>query len=550
MMSQSRIVSHDIQSAYHTIQEAIDDSNPGDTIYVHSGQYFESLLIKTDNITILPVTGKVIITSAQKEFYEKKINWELIEKKSHLNKRKKYKIYRAKYELPAKTIDYQFVSSENDELYWRYKNMESFTEQYVVQKKIKGCYFDGNYVYISTESNPNKEALYIANDRVIRVHGVGKFTIDGGENHDIIIKNGGRHGISISNSTGDDIKIKNLEIINCHIGVAVYYQEKGNVLIENNKMTQNLEELPWNHQKQGLIGSKNFYEKYPSKRKLKKEIEKGVNYMNTNGVAVIEGNKGTTTINANEISGYFNGVFSTCSNTNISNNVLSKIGDDAIEIEGYVSNNKIFNNKVYDSFVCISLVPIKEGPVYIFNNIFINNSKEKAWNYDFQEGKKTKKLPKPIKFYSLGKDNPSSDVHFYNNYIYSEDIVLNIGHYEIKENDPFNSSFYNNLFVSKDRLSTILSYRNVDFEGNVFIRFHKKNISKTDLIHKLNKNKNPLINYGSKNIDPVKPKFSNETIQHLQKIYTPAQIPLSMPYSKELNKLVYPGTVEINKSSQ
>ena len=56
----------------------------------------------------------------------------------------------------------------------------------------------------------------------------------------------------------------------------------------------------------------------------------------------------------------------------IHNNLVHRIVDDAIEIDGAVSNTRVWRNKCVNSRMGISLAPVFGGPCYVFRNEFMN----------------------------------------------------------------------------------------------------------------------------------------------------------------------------------
>ena len=50
-------VKQDGTGDYTVIQTAIDAANPGDTVLVYPGRYFENLTIGTDNLTLMSLEG-------------------------------------------------------------------------------------------------------------------------------------------------------------------------------------------------------------------------------------------------------------------------------------------------------------------------------------------------------------------------------------------------------------------------------------------------------------------------------------------------------------
>ena len=56
----------------------------------------------------------------------------------------------------------------------------------------------------------------------------------------------------------------------------------------------------------------------------------------------------------------------------IHNNNITRIVDDMIEVDGMVSNSRIYNNQGYNARAGVSVAPVFGGPVYIFRNVFYN----------------------------------------------------------------------------------------------------------------------------------------------------------------------------------
>jgi|GEM_PF-6297528 len=56
----------------------------------------------------------------------------------------------------------------------------------------------------------------------------------------------------------------------------------------------------------------------------------------------------------------------------IHHNDLNRIVDDLIEVDGTISNTRVYNNRGYNGRVGVSLAPVFGGPAYVFRNEFYN----------------------------------------------------------------------------------------------------------------------------------------------------------------------------------
>ena len=56
----------------------------------------------------------------------------------------------------------------------------------------------------------------------------------------------------------------------------------------------------------------------------------------------------------------------------VHNNDITKVVDDAIEVDGSVSNSAVYLNRCFNARMGVSVAPILGGPCYVFRNIFYN----------------------------------------------------------------------------------------------------------------------------------------------------------------------------------
>ena len=64
--------------------------------------------------------------------------------------------------------------------------------------------------------------------------------------------------------------------------------------------------------------------------------------------------------------------YQTSYSIDIHNNEIQNIVDDIIEVDGAISNSRIYLNRGFNGRAGVSLAPIFGGPVYVFRNVFFN----------------------------------------------------------------------------------------------------------------------------------------------------------------------------------
>jgi len=64
--------------------------------------------------------------------------------------------------------------------------------------------------------------------------------------------------------------------------------------------------------------------------------------------------------------------YETSYSLDIHNNDIQNIVDDLIEVDGMISNSRVYENRCYNGRAGVSLAPIFGGPAYVFRNIFYN----------------------------------------------------------------------------------------------------------------------------------------------------------------------------------
>ncbi len=85
-------------------------------------------------------------------------------------------------------------------------------------------------------------------------------------------------------------------------------------------------------------------------------------------------------VRRNTVEGFFNGIYTgawdttdeaIARNTDVYENTLSQIGDDGVEPEGACVNHRFFENTMVEVYNAISLAPIETGPTWVVRNVVV-----------------------------------------------------------------------------------------------------------------------------------------------------------------------------------
>ncbi len=199
-------------------------------------------------------------------------------------------------------------------------------------------------------------------------------TIRSGSLHGAVIEGGNTSGGIITLGVYDDsishVIVDGFVVQNGRWGIDA--QNTQHVLIRNNKIEDvdygyvNRRENGWEHHQ---IITNNKIEGRTTWPQTNGNIpsERGVD---------IRGNYNT--ISYNTITDFGDGIstdgspYKTSYCLDIHNNWINRVVDDAIEVDGMVSNTRVYENRCYNARVGVSMAPVYGGPLYVFRNEIVN----------------------------------------------------------------------------------------------------------------------------------------------------------------------------------
>lgn len=143
--------------------------------------------------------------------------------------------------------------------------------------------------------------------------------------------------------------------------------------------------IPWTFIKSVLVNADGTNYRNPSNNQVYTRIGSAAE---TTGIWGIGGSKNTV-IRFNTVDGSFNGIGSynvgfdkyASFGTDIHNNIIKHIADDALEPESNAINWRVWNNAVESAYTFFSTGPVNYGPIYIFKNTALKLSDNKNDKY-------------------------------------------------------------------------------------------------------------------------------------------------------------------------
>ena len=539
-----------------TIQKAFNQAKPGDSIILHQGDYYEvlSLVEKSDLTVTVSGEGLVRIYGVMPEFTKPSNDtWKFVAKQKNAHFDNTQWIYEADIPerfrmLSSKLPDYWHYRNNfylgEEEMLWSYADESGFADRKITGTDGEGVLFSREKIKIAINtpiaSFPARQFVTYSG-QVLKVGNLSRVIFDGGPNKLIEFRFAGRYCIA-GGGRFENVVFRNLRFTNPNNAFYFNQSSGSNLLIEDCSMNKN---VPFDC--------------------LWSEI-KASTTMEGSAVAYAGAPINPFIVRNNVIRGFFNGIVALPGHAIIENNTLQNIGDDAIELDGPAIETIVRNNKIIDCFVSLSLVPVEEGPVYIYNN-FISNAQQGHPYTRRPNGTIRLVPPRPLKFWNLpnGKrmkdGHPmkvSGNVHMYFNTIISPKDPLTIGNYAKKEYSPVNSTIYNNIFMSRGGLtySTGFAEDGIDVDNNVFwstleevaddrlfIGWNGTNHSRS-VIDSGDWMGNRMIKLNFKRNNNV--KWKNRTKRALKKFELKI-LPDTFPDAEELNARTKPGA-EINSN--
>ena len=505
-------------SPFTAIQQAADAVEPGDTVIIKPGVYFETVRLKRFGTEDAPVTFKadkirkrrVIITGADKDIRTKKNKWKLHDKKSST--------YVA---APVSGQPVRVLYSEVD--LFPYKSLKALMtfevkpgvpgprHGFYYQKSSKKLFVrlrpDGKY----GSTDPNEHTMAVSAPREAheapeqlpdsrsynfgilgKPHQKLNVIIDG-----ITFETPARKAVYVS---GDNVTVRNCLFLGCLAGGVSgrYIGEDKSSRIDNASSNITVEQCEWHNfpiyddvaELIDIVKTGKFVIKNPQDQRFHYWVHKNP----TNGALIyyetgIIRNIGKNwTLRKCYVHDVFDGIanMNWADNTIIEDNLFEKCIDNAIETENHAKNCHIRRNKCVDIFQSLSYQPIGgtpwAGPIYIYQNLICrtqNNIFKTGSSSTFKIGIPAKQIKNrhnakraDMKNYKWG-DITTPGIYVFNNTFIEPGIRL------IGDLDGPNQKLRNIHFINNIAVNSALSYnlrkpgnggvKTYDFVNNKFV---------------------------------------------------------------------------------
>ncbi len=435
--------------AVKTIAKAITKINGNTRIRIKAGTYIEQLTVQNkSNVIIEPFgDGDVVINGAIPE-YLNTVSWTKVQ--PYIYKRG---TAGDQYKADGSNVIY----GSDGQQQWTYDSLLKLQIRGTVNN-LPGVFINDNFllgttgVYVATPTDQAPTGpLYIGGlDPTLYIKDSNNISINSAGSSKLKFMYGS-YNISLKNST--NVTIKDLDITGGKSAVLAF--DSSNVTVKNNNLHGTFgRNWDWADVKEG-----NIFNTMENQAVHIKPITKDINNI------VVEGN---------EISGYFNGVnyggttAFFIDDSVIANNTIYDNIDDGIEIDSQYRRLVIKGNTVHDAYSPFSATAGAEGPVDVYENLFVAN---RAVSDD--HGAATMGP-----FYSIKMNNDNTglvekNIHFYHNTFYYAGGV-SIARRTVDSTPTSTTqgvSFINNIFYSYDGgiiKGTGRASDTIEWDGNVF----------------------------------------------------------------------------------
>lgn len=442
-------------TALLTIGAAVQKATGYTRIRVLAGTYIETIRIQKNNLIIEPFgNGDVVINGAIKEFINGAVSWQNVQTG----------IYKTTLPRVDHVTDQSStIYAGNGDQWWSYNSLNGLlnrqTKNNLPGVRMEHQLFTGNSeVYVATDDNqPPDVPLYIGGAwPTIDIQNADNIRINSLANAKLKITYG-NNNIQIRNSS--NVTIDNTEIIGGTYGIYAY--DSTNLNFKNNSLKG----------KFGRTWTFSDVKNYPASMENAAIIVRA----NTKNISNI-------VTDGNDISGYWAAIYYQTldnllspsspdkfynENSLIVGNTVHDIAGPGIETEAYLRNLIVKGNVVYDAGEAYSPAPVRDGPVYVYQNLFVANRVMLDVLGEATSG--------PGQAIKMNNDHvvPPENIHFYFNTFYYAGNDTNA--MKTVHTTPSvltqNVSFTNNIFYSLDGGILRGSGRAVDgveFDGNIF----------------------------------------------------------------------------------
>jgi hypothetical protein len=409
-----------LESAFATIQEAFDRVQPGGTVVIHPGVYFEVPVLRTLGTAHAPITiradaiamDRVILTAADRAVREGHVVWTLEDDAlglysipfDHLPARL---LYSGTDLLPFPTLDglktFTLLDGYPGPRHGFF--YQANTKQLFVRLHAGGCYGDRDPNHHRMCASPSNAQGYAGTfihrpehaNLLIESKGAAHVVISG-----ITFETPGAAGVV---SKGGAVEVRDCWFRGCRFGVFGAGRPEG-IVVDHCDFHQfpafdDMAEVI------GLYRGTEIQAKDPIYWWHRKGIKHDNAVMKTYETGIAGGIGQGWRITGNRIHDAFEGIstwgISEAEKLDVSGNRFERLVDNAIETENHSKNVRIHHNDIIDVFEPISWQPLSglpwPGPIFVYRNRFITTAAvAELW-------------PWPVGCFKLGASNRNWEKH-------------------------------------------------------------------------------------------------------------------------------------------